>query len=193
MSDDREQKPIQERKVLTAESNSSSSSSSYQTHAAGSFSNSSVATSRTSSTVNSLNSNVNNIYSNQKAGPPYSVVNIDSTLPSSQTPKKVFEAYDDRKNVSYDHDENKYQRKSAIEWFLRWWKSITGPTSSRRRFIAGTVYRRNVIIIIVIIVLFILLMTIMSWLGKMATDGDPSYNLFNNPMINVQQENEPSN
>nr|CAD7414371.1 unnamed protein product [Timema poppensis] len=63
---------------------------------------------------------------------PHSVVHVDETLSafsrtesfpvSGQLPRRVFEALDDPKDVSFDHDENKYKRRSAMEWFSRWWK-----------------------------------------------------------------------
>jgi len=43
-------------------------------------------------------------------------------LLSGQLPRRVFEALDDSKDVLFDHDENKYKRRSAMEWFSRWWK-----------------------------------------------------------------------
>ena len=150
---------------------------------------STIATSRTnSSTHNSVNSNINNVHAsnNQKVGPPYSVVNIEATF-SSQTPRKVFEAYDDPKDVSFDHDENKYQRKSAIDWFLRWWKLIVRP-AARRRNTTGSLYRRYVLLAVCGIILLIFVVIIFSWLGKMATDGDPSFSVFENRQINVQRD-----
>ncbi|OXU19471.1 hypothetical protein TSAR_003135 [Trichomalopsis sarcophagae] len=152
------------------------------------------ATSRTSSTVTPSVSTPNNTHvNNQKLGPPYSVVNMESNMAmSNPTPRKVFEAYDDPKDFSFDHDENKYQRKSAIEWFLRWWKLIT-RTPARRRNTAGSLHKRYATLIIAGMALFIMIIMLFSWLGKMATDGDPSYDPINNPLINVNENSEPLN
>uniref|UniRef100_A0A6V7ILD5 Zinc finger protein-like 1 homolog n=1 Tax=Bracon brevicornis TaxID=1563983 RepID=A0A6V7ILD5_9HYME len=185
MSSEREQKPA----VLVGSAgqeikgaiSSSLESSVYQGH-----SSPSIATSRTSTNANSINSHINTIVHNngQKQGPPYSVVNIES---SNQMERKVFEAYDDPKDISYDHDENKYQRKSAIEWFLRWWKMITRPPT-RRRSSPGSLYKRYAIIFILGLLAFAMIIILFSWLGRMATEGDPAYNLMSNPNINVEKK-----
>ncbi|XP_012272340.1 zinc finger protein-like 1 homolog [Orussus abietinus] len=180
LSEDREQKPVQERKVPVTEVL-------YQNHLT-STSSPTVATPRSNSNVNFANSNINSVHVNsQKLGPPYSVVNMEPSLPiSSQTPRKVFEAYDDPKEVSFDHDENKYQRKSAIEWFLRWWKLITRPPT-RRRNTSGSLYKRYATIAIIGFFIFIGIIIIFSWLGRMATDGDPIYNPLSHPQVNVKR------
>ena len=183
MAEEREQNSLQERKITTTDN------SAFQTHSpsAPPASPSTTATSRINSTVNSSNFNINNVHStNQKIGPPYSVVNIDATL-TSQAQRKVFEAYDDQKDMSFDHDENKYQRKSAIEWFLRWWKLIARPPA-RRRNTVGTMYKRYIMLAVSGFVAFIFIVIIFSWLGKMATDGDPSFSVFENRQINVQRD-----
>lgn len=183
LSEEREQRPVQHETP-------SVENSAFQNHTPTippASPSSTMATSRTNSTHHSVNSNINSVHANnQKVGPPYSVVNIDATL-SSQTPRKVFEAYDDPKDVSFDHDENKYQRKSAIDWFLRWWKLIARPTA-RRRNTTGSLYKRYVLLVICGFIAFIFVVIIFSWLGKMATDGDPSFSVFENREINVQHE-----
>ncbi|XP_033217588.1 zinc finger protein-like 1 homolog [Belonocnema kinseyi] len=183
LSEEREQRPVQHETT-------SIENSAFQNHTPAippASPSSTIATSRTNSTHNSVNSNINIVHANnQKVGPPYSVVNIDATL-SSQTPRKVFEAYDDPKDVSFDHDENKYQRKSAIDWFLRWWKLIARPTA-RRRNTTGSLYKRYFLLVICGFIAFIFVVIIFSWLGNMATDGDPSFSVFENRQINVQRE-----
>ena len=183
MSFEREEKSEQIRNIVEPEN---AESPLYQNHVA-----STLATSRTSSTVTSPNSTSNNVHSNnQKLGPPYSVINMESSpLLTNPTSRKVFEAYDDPKDFSFDHDENKYQRKSAIEWFLRWWKLIT-RTPGHRRNNTGSLYKRYAILLIIGIALFVMIVMLFSWLGRMATDGDPSYNPINNPMININDNND---
>lgn len=125
---------------------------------------------------------------NQKGGPPYSIVNIDLSLGlSSPMSRKVCEAYDDPKEISFDHDENKYKRKSAIEWLLRWWKLITSPPT-RRKNTPGPMYKRYAVIGIIGILSFIGMLILFSWLGRMTTDGDPSYDLLANPHIIVDDK-----
>lgn len=181
LSDDREQKPVPERKVSATDM-----STSYQNHTATSLP--SVATPRTSSNVNSGGNGAH--LTTQKSGPPYSVVNVEPSMPfSSQGAKKVFEAYDDSKDSPFDHDENKYQRKSAIEWFLRWWKLIS-RTPARRRNSSGSLYKRYVTVTILILVAFVGLIILFSWLGRIATDGDPSFDVSRNTLIRVEGRQE---
>lgn len=170
MSDDREQKPAQDHKPSTMADGPS--------YPINSTSNYTVATSRPNA-VNSTDSLMSNNYmSNQKLGPPYSVVNIDSNIhPNPSGNRKIFEAYDDPKGMMFDHDENKYQRKSAIEWFIRWWKLITRPPMHRRNS-SGSVYKRYAMLTIVGIFVFVCIIILMSWLGRIATDGDPAFNLY---------------
>ena len=158
---------------------------SYQNHTL-TTSSSSTATSRSVSNVNSVHTNINNVHlNNQKVGPPYSIVNIDSSMGLSQsTSRKVCEAYDDPKEISFDHDENKYRRKPAIEWFLRWWKLIVSPPT-RRRNTPSPQYRRYTVLGIMVILAFIGMLILFSWLGRIATDGDPSYDLRADPNILV--------
>ncbi|XP_076659783.1 zinc finger protein-like 1 homolog [Halictus rubicundus] len=179
LSEDREQKPEEERPPLRVESTL------YQNHTTTSSS-PTVATSRVSSSVNSVHTNINNVHlNNQKIGPPYSIVNIDSSMGlSTPTSRKVREAYDDPKEISFDHDENKYKRKSAMEWFLRWWKFIVSPPS-RRRNSPGPLYKKYAVLAVMGILAFIGILILFSWLGRMATDGDPTLDLLANPHIMV--------
>lgn len=124
----------------------------------------------------------------QQAGPPYSIVNIDSSMGfSNPTSRKALKSFDDPKEVSFDHDENKYKRKSAIEWFLRWWKLIASPPT-RRRNTPGPLYKRYAVIGVMGILAFIGVLILFSWLGRMATDGDPSYDLRANPHIIIEDD-----
>lgn len=182
LSEDREQKPEPERpSVPTTETTS------YQNHTT-TTSSPTVATSRSMSSVNSVHTNINNVHlNNQKLGPPYSIVNIDSSIGmSNPTSRKVCEAYDDPKDISYDHDENKYQRKSAIEWFSRWWKLLANPPA-RRRNSQGSLYKKYAIMIVSVVLIFMGIVLLFSWLGRMATDGDPSYDLLANPNVKVDE------
>lgn len=155
-------------------------SSLYQNHVT-----STMATSRTSSMVMSTNSQTNSL----KLGPPYSVVNMLDTDPSNPTMRRVFEAYDDTKDDSIDHDDFKYQRKSAIESFWRWWKLITRHQPQRRNS-PKSLAKRYVIIIICIVVVYILITFFTSKFGSTVTDGDPMFDPINDPMINVLEKND---
>ncbi|XP_074105470.1 zinc finger protein-like 1 homolog [Cotesia typhae] len=165
----------------------------YQNHVSPTIS--SVATARTSSNVNSISTHMNNVHSinnnsnnHQSQGPPYSVVNMEST---SQLDRKIFEARDDSKNMNFDHDENKYERRSPIKRLLHIWKllKLSKLSETRRRGSKPeSVYRRYLILAVIGIVCFLFIIMIFSWLGRMATDGDPSFDLKNNPNLNLHQD-----
>lgn len=114
-------------------------------------------------------------------------MNIDSSLGLSTQSRRVCEAYDDPKDMSFDHDENKYQRKSAIEWILRWWKLIPTKAPVRRR-IASYLYKRYTVMAIVIAFFLVGLILLCSWLGRMATDGDPSFDVLANPNLKFGEQ-----
>lgn len=171
----------QERPSITVESTL------FQNHTVVTPASPTVAMSRTSSAINS-NSTVSNVHmSSQKLGPPYSIVNIESSLGlSNSASRRVCEAYDDPKDISFDHDENKYQRKSAIEWFLRWWKLIS--RAPVRRKTAGSLYKRYAVITFIGVLFFVGIILLFSWLGRMATDGDPSFNVLANPNVKLSDQ-----
>lgn len=47
---------------------------------------------------------------------------IHFLLFSGQAPRRVFEALDDSRDTLFDHDDNKYKRRSAYDLLKRWWK-----------------------------------------------------------------------
>lgn len=189
LSEDREIKPEPE-PSLTLDS---AVFQNHSSHTIAVSSSPTIAMSRTSSNINSNCTNttfgsVHATANNQKLGPPYSIVNIDSSLGlSTQASRRVCETYDDPKDISYDHDENKYQRKSAIEWILRWWKLIPAKAPVRRRT-AGSLYKRYAVLTVIGILFFVGIILLFSWLGRMATDGDPSFDLIANPNVKFGQD-----
>ncbi|XP_050709844.1 zinc finger protein-like 1 [Eriocheir sinensis] len=84
-----------------------------------------------------------------------------------------------------DESENKYKRRSAIEWFSRWWRSMNRPASRHHQgFVLGA--RRMVILLVVLgcLTLFVVL----SYFSRGASDDDPMLDPFNNPNIRVAGE-----
>lgn len=127
---------------------------------------------------------------------PHSVVHVEDSVStfsrtdsfpvSGQSPHRVFEAMDDSKDVLFDHDENKYKRRSAMEWFSRWWKSSSLPSSRGRK--TGHINRRYWMAGILFIVGLLTLIVIFSWLGRIATQDDPNFDPYQNPNIRVGKE-----
>ncbi|XP_066996329.2 zinc finger protein-like 1 homolog [Anabrus simplex] len=122
----------------------------------------------------------------------HSVVNVEDPLPtfsrtdgfpvSGQVPRRVFEALDESRETFVDHDENKYKRRSAFEWFSRWWKSVLGP-SPRRRTSGGHLYRRYWMAAILFFIGLLTLIVLFSWLGRMVTENDPNLDPKLDPQI----------
>ncbi|KAE8741912.1 hypothetical protein FOCC_FOCC012564 [Frankliniella occidentalis] len=109
---------------------------------------------------------------------PTNVMNNPRTS-ERQVPRRVFEALDESRSTLFDHDENKYKRRSAVDVFKRWWKhhAVRGGSrySQRRWMIAGAV-----IFAIVVLIYFC------SWAGRIATENDPNLDPMHNPNIHVQ-------
>lgn len=91
-----------------------------------------------------------------------------------------YEAHSD----GFDHDENKYKRKSAMEWFFRWLKSTLNNT--RRRHAAGNIYQRYCMAAVILLIILFTVVVVFSKLGRLATADDPSFDPHNNPNVNIQ-------
>lgn len=88
-------------------------------------------------------------------------------------------------NVDVDDDENKYKRRSAIEWFSRWWRTMSRPPSRHHQSFTGG--RRRMIIVLVLLACATLLV-VLSYLGHGASDSDPLLDPLSNPNIRVEGE-----
>ncbi|XP_074042094.1 zinc finger protein-like 1 isoform X2 [Leptinotarsa decemlineata] len=124
--------------------------------------------------------------------PSHSVVNVtedhgafnrtDSYQNSSN--RRIFQDIRDVKGVIFDHDEDKYKRKSVFELIGNWWRISSGASS---RFRAGrSTCRRYCILGIFVIVGVILFILLISKLGKYSIDSDPSLDIGNNQFVNVR-------
>lgn len=109
-----------------------------------------------------------------------------SGVQSTYTPRKMYDATDGDliPNVSFDHVENKYKRRSALEWFARWFKSYTRPKARHdphRRF------KRCFMIAVLVIISLLTLIMIFQRLGRASADDDPFLDPMANPHIRVGQ------
>ncbi|XP_017305281.1 zinc finger protein-like 1 homolog [Diaphorina citri] len=88
--------------------------------------------------------------------------------------------------VSRDHDENKYKRRSIVEWISRWWMS-TYPSRARSLHPSRQhLYRRYLTLSVLIIIGLITLILVFNQLGHLGTDGDPNFDPLSNPNIHVK-------
>ncbi|KAI8481490.1 Zinc finger protein-like 1 [Branchiostoma belcheri] len=101
----------------------------------------------------------------------------------SYSPRKLFDSTkdDNRRNTSFDHDENKYKRRSALNWFSRWFKSVAGtqkkdPDANLKRFI---------VMMVLGLIAFLTFIVIMTRVGRAAAENDPFLDPMANPNIRV--------
>ncbi|EEB09889.1 zfpl1, putative [Pediculus humanus corporis] len=112
---------------------------------------------------------------------PHLVVHVEDSSTLSRTenqlPKRIFQDFNDSKDILYDHDENKYRRKTALEL---WWKSFWRPIPRGRLY-----YHQYCMRIIFLVVTLTMVFLLFSWLGQIVTRDDPSFDVHNNPNIRV--------
>ncbi|XP_067000044.2 zinc finger protein-like 1 homolog [Anabrus simplex] len=130
--------------------------------------------------------------SSNKLDNQHSVVHVEDTLPTFsrtdsfpvQVPRRVFEAVDESRETFVDHDENKYKRRPAFEWFSIWWKTVIGP-SPRRRISRGHLHRSYWMAVLLSFIGLLTLITLFSWLGRMATENDHNLDPLQDPKIRI--------
>ncbi|KAI0237174.1 Zinc finger protein-like 1 [Lamellibrachia satsuma] len=86
-------------------------------------------------------------------------------------------------NMSNDHDDDKYKRRPALQWFARWFKSQ--GSSGRKDPNAGM--KRILIVIVLALIGFLTILLIMSRLGRSAAENDPFLDPMANPNIRVDE------
>lgn len=111
------------------------------------------------------------------------------TASTFSTPRKM---YDSTEHGLYhrtvvDHDEDKYKRRSAFEWFSRWFNSRTTPRSHRRD--PQVFYKRWVVILILSLIAFCTVIIFFLRMGRAGVDSDPLLDPHLNPNIRVQDNN----
>lgn len=80
-----------------------------------------------------------------------------------------------------DIDDNKYKRKSALEMFTRWWRTLLGPAARRRT----SKMQRYLMIMVLLFFVFVTFLALMSYLSRRAGNEDPMLEPMNNPNIHV--------
>ena len=80
-----------------------------------------------------------------------------------------------------DPDENKYQRKSAVELLIRWAKTLMGPSARRR----GSKAQRYAMIALILFLVFVTFIALLSYLSRGGSYSDPMLEPLNNPNIHV--------
>ncbi|KAJ8965455.1 hypothetical protein NQ317_000434 [Molorchus minor] len=120
--------------------------------------------------------------------PSHSVVNVDDQGAFNRTDsyqgssnRRVFQDIRDIKTVGFDHDDDKYKRKSILELVGNWWK--IGALSRAKR--GKSIYRKYCMLVTLIVIGVTLLLYLMSKLGRYSTENDPSLDMGSNQFVNV--------
>uniref|UniRef100_A0A1B6FY38 Zinc finger protein-like 1 homolog n=1 Tax=Cuerna arida TaxID=1464854 RepID=A0A1B6FY38_9HEMI len=110
------------------------------------------------------------------------VITYSRTDSSGQQSRRVYKAVEEVTPVGFDHDENKYKRKSFLEWFKRWLNS----TSNNRRYHTGSLPSRYCKLAIGLVVA-ICMIIIFVRLGRLSVADDPALDPMSNPYIKVNE------
>jgi len=115
--------------------------------------------------------------------PPPQQAHARSDKPSTVS-RKIFNTREPVDSIPYDHDENKYQRRGAIDWFTRWFWSRRsrkpGPEDPNASL------KRTTIMLILLILAFTTLVVLFTRVGRGMADKDPFLDPMANPNIRVQ-------
>ncbi|KAK3608597.1 hypothetical protein CHS0354_042590 [Potamilus streckersoni] len=124
----------------------------------------------------------------------HSIINVDTgttvrALEKAQSsmpdPRKLFDSTkEDLQNLSRDHDEDKYKRRSAFDWLSRWLRSREPKKGYKKDH--NAVRKRFFLLIGFAILAFITMIVIFSALGRRATEDDPFLDPRFNPNIRSQ-------
>ncbi|XP_022910943.1 zinc finger protein-like 1 homolog [Onthophagus taurus] len=126
-------------------------------------------------------------------GPPYSVVHVEDQVSFNressdkyQAPaRRVFQDIRETRGVVVDHDEDKYKRRPASEWFKRLWKNARNNPRNRSN---GSIYKRYFMLTLIIVIAIIVLLLTMSRLSRHSSDNDPLWDVRENPNVHFKQE-----
>lgn len=102
--------------------------------------------------------------------------------------RRVFQDIRETRGVTFDHDEDKYKRRPASEWFKRMWKNAIGAHPRSRT--TGSIYKRYCMLAIILIFAVVVILLIMSKLSKYANENDPLWDLRQNPNLHFEQKDE---
>lgn len=134
-------------------------------------------------------------YNTSSPNIPDSVVTLDSAAYVRTTekdflaghpadPRKIFDSTRgaDYINMSHDHDDDKYKRRPALQWFARWFSS----RNPRQRRDPHASWKRFAVIAVIALIGFFTVIIIFSKLGRASADNDPFLNPMANPHIQIQ-------
>jgi len=108
-------------------------------------------------------------------------------LAGVNSPRKMYDSsdIDGYAGTSRDPDENKYQRRSALEWLARFYKNAQ---TSRWRRDPRRGFRKNMMIGVLAVLATITLVVIFIQYGRSQADNDPFLDPMSNPNIRIQTD-----
>lgn len=114
--------------------------------------------------------------------PPPQQAHARSDKPSTVS-RKIFNTREAVDSIPYDHDENKYQRRGAIDWFTRWFWSRRskkpGPADPNASL------KRTTVMLILLVLAFTTIVVLFTRVGRGIADKDPFLDPMANPNIRV--------
>ncbi|KAJ7357486.1 Zinc finger protein-like 1 [Desmophyllum pertusum] len=115
--------------------------------------------------------------------PPPQQAHARSDKPSTVS-RKIFNTREAVDSIPYDHDENKYQRRGAIDWFTRWFWSRRSKKAGPEDPNASL--KRTTIMLILFVLVFTTVVVLFTRVGRGIADKDPFLDPMANPNIRVQ-------
>ncbi|EDO40209.1 predicted protein [Nematostella vectensis] len=123
-----------------------------------------------------------------KAGLGIPVAPLEPLLFSSTVSRKIPEKRPEESlNTSVDHDENKYQRRGAIDWFSRWFGNRVN-TKKQTYDDPNASLKRTMMIFFLVILAFVTVTVIFTRVGRNAAANDPFLDPRSNPHIRVEKD-----
>lgn len=102
----------------------------------------------------------------------------------STVSRKIFNTREPVDSIPYDHDENKYQRRGAIDWFTRWFWSRRpkkpGPEDPNASL------KRTTVLLVLFVLAFTTIVVLFTRVGRGMADKDPFLDPMANPNIRVK-------
>ncbi|GBN12530.1 Zinc finger protein-like 1 [Araneus ventricosus] len=130
-----------------------------------------------------INSAVSQMDMNSVRPEPYGA----SYTTSYTSPRKLYDATEHGhvRAPTRDHDEDKYKRRSAFEWFGRWFKSRTMHGKNRKKD-PNVFYKKWMVLLVLCLIGLCTLCILFLKLGRASADSDPLLDPRFNPNIRVE-------
>ncbi|XP_028512534.1 zinc finger protein-like 1 homolog [Exaiptasia diaphana] len=100
--------------------------------------------------------------------------------------KTLDKRQDNLQQPQQDHDENKYQRRGAIDWFTRWFRTRVNKPKGQLIDDPNASLKRTMMVFFLVILAFVTIVVIFTRVGRSTANRDPLLDPMSNPNIKVQ-------